>query len=96
MKRIINAQTSFKNWNSYRQGNILIVLTINKKKKNKEKKKADYELFCINDPLSEEKSNLKISYVNKTFQKKPEHFYSLYFYLTNETLFLPTTCSTYI
>ena len=28
MKRISNAKTSFKNWNSYRQENILIVLVI--------------------------------------------------------------------
>ena len=28
MKKMINAQTSFKNWNSYRQENILTVLVI--------------------------------------------------------------------
>ena len=33
---------------------------------------ADYELFSVHDPLSDEKSKLKISYVNKTFQKKTE------------------------
>ena len=53
---------------------------------------ADYELFCINDPLSDEKSKLKICYVNKTFQKKPEHFCSLHFYFTNEIFFANDLC----
>ena len=48
---------------------------------------ADYELFCINDLLSDGKSKLKIPYVNKTFQKKPEHFCSLHLYITNEIFF---------
>ena len=60
---------------------------------------ADYELFCINDPLSDEKSKLRICYVNKTFQKKPEHFCSLHFYFTNEIFFCQWlvlhTCKTY-
>ena len=42
---------------------------------------ADYELH---GPLSDEKSKLKISYVNKTFQKKPKHFCSLHVYITNK------------
>ena len=48
---------------------------------------ADYELFSVHDPLSDEKSNLKISYVNKTFQKKPEHYCSPHVYITNEIFF---------
>ena len=48
---------------------------------------ADYELFSVHDPLSDEKSKLKISYVNKTFQKKPEHFCSPHVYITNEIFF---------
>ena len=35
---------------------------------------ADYELFSVHNPLSGERSELKVSYVNKTFQKKLEHF----------------------
>ena len=48
---------------------------------------ADYELFSVHDALSDEKSKLKISYVNKTFQKKPEHFCSPHVYITNEMFF---------
>ena len=48
---------------------------------------ADYELFSVHDPLSDKKSKLKISYVKKTFQKKPEHFCSLHVYITNEIFF---------
>ena len=48
---------------------------------------ADYELFGVHDPLSDEKSNLKMSCVNKTFQKKPEHFCSPHVYITNEIFF---------
>ena len=48
---------------------------------------ADYEPFSVHDPLSDEKSKLKISYVNKTFQKKPEHFCSPHVYRTNEIFF---------
>ena len=48
---------------------------------------ADYELFSVHGPLSDEKSKLKISYVNKTFQKKPEHFCSPHVYITNEIFF---------
>ena len=48
---------------------------------------ADYELFSVHDALSDEKSKLKISYVNKTFQKKPEHFCSSHVYITNEIFF---------
>ena len=44
--------------------------------------------------LIRRKSNLKISYVNKTFQKKPEHYCSPHVYIANEIFFLPTTCST--
>ena len=45
---------------------------------------ADYELFRVHNPLSDEKSKLNISYVNKTFQWKPKHFCSLHVYITNE------------
>ena len=48
---------------------------------------ADYELFSVHDPLSDKKSKLKISYVNKTFQKKLEHFCSPHVYITNEIFF---------
>ena len=48
---------------------------------------ADYELFSVHDPLSDEKSKLKISYVNKTFQKKAEHFCSPHVYITNKIFF---------
>ena len=48
---------------------------------------ADYELFSDHYPLSDETSKLKISYVNKTFQKKPAHFCSPHVYITNEIFF---------
>jgi len=48
---------------------------------------ADYKLFSVHNPLSDEKSKLKISYVNKTFQKKPEHFCSPHVYITNKIFF---------
>ena len=48
---------------------------------------ADYELFSVHDPLSEEKSNLKISYVNKMFQKKPEHYCSPHVYMQTKYFF---------
>ena len=36
--------------------------------------RADEELFSVDNSLSDNKSNLKISHVNKTFQKKSKHF----------------------
>ena len=48
---------------------------------------ADYELFSVHNPLSNERSKLKVSYVNKTFQKKPEHFCSRLFTLEKKYFF---------
>ena len=48
-----------------------------------------YELFSGDDSLSDEKSKLKISYVNKAFQKKPsQHFCFPHIYITNEIFFV--------
>ena len=48
---------------------------------------ADYELFSVHDPLSDEKSNLKVSYVNKMFQKKPEHYCFPHVYMQTKYFF---------
>ena len=53
---------------------------------------APYELFSVHDPLSDEKSNLKISYVNKTFQKKPEHYCSPHeIFFANDLFYVKNT-----
>ena len=53
---------------------------------------ADYELFSVHDPLSDEKSNVKISYVNKTFQKKPEHYCSPHeIFFANDLFYVKNT-----
>ena len=48
MKRTSNTKTSFKNWNSYRQENILIVL-VKIMKKNYGAPMKPSELFCFKD-----------------------------------------------